>query len=159
VAARARAGPENATASLPEEESPGPATPWRALSRPRLMRPIRMGRMRRTYRPAPPPVETNEQVITGWITVGWAAALITTALLRNQLPPGGHWWIWTCATGTAMGLFGLWYVPHFKRARARLARRQAERLTARHPAAGPAPAAHLPRGGPAAPGETGGSAG
>lgn len=86
--------------------------------------------MRRAYRPAPPPVETNEQVITGSITVGWALALLGVLLLRDRLPPGGHWWIWTCATGTGMGIFGLWYVPHFKRARARTAQRSADKLAA-----------------------------
>ncbi len=80
--------------------------------------------MARQYRPAPPPLETNEQVVTGLITAGWAIALITVLLLRDQLPPGRGWWIWTCTAGFVMGLFGLWYVPHLKRRRARAARRQ-----------------------------------
>jgi hypothetical protein len=77
-------------------------------------------------------VETNEQVITGSITAAWAVALIVVVLLRHRLPTGGHWWIWTCATGTGMGVFGLWYVPHLKRARARTARRHEDERAARH---------------------------
>jgi polyferredoxin len=80
--------------------------------------------MTRQYRPAPPPLEANEQVVTGSITVGWAIALIITVLLRNRLAASERWWVWTCATGFAMGLFGLWYVPRLKRSRARKAERQ-----------------------------------
>ena len=46
-------------------------------------------------------------------------------IVRGSLPADARWWIWTCATGLAMGLFGLWYVPRFKRARARAAARRA----------------------------------
>ena len=82
--------------------------------------------MRREYRPAPPPLEANEQLVTGLITVGWAVALITLLFLRHHLPTGERWWTWTCATGFAMGLFGLWYVPRLKRLRARAARLRAD---------------------------------
>lgn len=80
--------------------------------------------MTRQYRPAPPPLETNEQVVTGIVTAGWAVALITVLVLRDRLPAGERWWIWTCLAGFLMGLFGLWYVPHLKRKRARTAQRQ-----------------------------------
>ncbi len=70
-------------------------------------------------------METDERAVTGLITIGWAIALITVLLLRHHLPAGERWWIWTCATGLAMGLFGLWYVPHLKRARARAEQRRA----------------------------------
>lgn len=83
--------------------------------------------MTRQYRPAPPPFETNEQVVTGLITIGWAIALITLLLLRGRLPAGERWWIWTCLAGFVMGLFGLWYVPRLKRRRARTAQQRAER--------------------------------
>jgi hypothetical protein len=82
--------------------------------------------MRRDYRPAPPPLEANERLVTVLGTAGWAIALSTLLVLRDQLPAGERWWIWTCATGFAMGLFGLWYVPHLKRRRARTAQRRAE---------------------------------
>jgi len=73
----------------------------------------------------PPPLEANDQLVTGSITVGWALALIVLLIVRGSLPADARWWIWTCATGLAMGLFGLWYVPRYKRARARAAARRA----------------------------------
>ena len=56
----------------------------------------------------------------------WAVALVILLILRDQLPADDRWWIWTCVAGVAMGLFALWYVPVFKRARARKARQRAE---------------------------------
>ena len=47
-------------------------------------------------------------------------------VLREQIPASDRWWVWTCAVGVAMGLFALWYVPYFKRTRARKAQRRAE---------------------------------
>jgi hypothetical protein len=71
----------------------------------------------------PPPLEANDQLVTVVGTVGWAVALIV--LLIVGLPADARWWIWTCAAGLGMGLFGLWYVPRFKRIRARAAQRRA----------------------------------
>ncbi len=79
-----------------------------------------------TRRPPPPPLEANDQLVTAVITAAWAIALVTLLALWAELPPGSRWWIWTCAFGTAAGLFGLWYVPRLKRSRARLAKRRAE---------------------------------
>jgi hypothetical protein len=76
-------------------------------------------------------METNERLVTGVITIGWAIALVTIVLLRDQLAPSERWWIGTCATGLGMGLFGLWYVPHLKRARARAEQRRAAAAEAR----------------------------
>ena len=77
-------------------------------------------------RPAPPPpLEANDQLVTGSVTAGWALALIVLLIVRGSLPADARWWIWTCAAGLVMGLFGLWYVPRFKRARARAAARRA----------------------------------
>jgi hypothetical protein len=54
-----------------------------------------------------------------------------------------RWWIWTCALGVAMGVFGLLYVPYLKRKRARLAAERAaaqtESADAESPAAGTQP--------------------
>jgi len=80
----------------------------------------------RTRRQAPPPLEANDELVTAVITVGWAVALVVLLALRDQIPAGERWWIWTCVAGLAMGLFGLWYVPRVKRARARGAARRAE---------------------------------
>jgi hypothetical protein len=44
-------------------------------------------------------------------TVVWGAALIVTFMLRGRLAESGtQWWVWTCATGFALGLFGCWWV-------------------------------------------------
>jgi Protein of unknown function (DUF2530) len=82
--------------------------------------------MAHSRRPAPPPLEANDRQVTVVGTVAWAAALAVTLVLREQIPAGDRWWIWTCVVGVAMGLFALWYVPYFKRARARKAQRRAE---------------------------------
>ena len=67
--------------------------------------------------------------MTAVITVGWAVALVTLLVLRDQIPPAERWWIWTCVAGVVMGLFALWYVPRLKRARARSAARRAPAST------------------------------
>jgi len=82
--------------------------------------------MAQPRRPAPPPLEANDRQVTIVGTVAWAVALAVTLVLRGHIPAGGRWWIWTCAVGVAMGLFALWYVPYFKRARARKAQRRTE---------------------------------
>ena len=73
----------------------------------------------------PPPLEANDQLVTVIVTAGWAVALIVLLIVRSSLPAGARWWIWTCVAGLVMGLFALWYVPRFKRARARAAARRA----------------------------------
>ena len=82
--------------------------------------------MTRSQRPAPPPLEANDLRVTVVGTVAWAVALVVTLALREQIPASSRWWIWTCVAGVGMGLFALWYVPYFKRARARKAQRRAE---------------------------------
>jgi hypothetical protein len=77
-------------------------------------------------RPAPPPKEADDRQITAVITVGWAIAFAVVLTVRHWLPADARWWVWTCAFGLAMGLFGLWYVPFLKRHRARLAARRAQ---------------------------------
>jgi len=64
--------------------------------------------------------------VTAVITAGWALALIVLLIVRTSLPPGSRWWIWTCAAGLGMGLFGLWYIPRLKRGRAAAAARRQE---------------------------------
>ena len=75
-------------------------------------------------REPPPPLEANDRLVTVTGTAGWAVALIVLLIIRGSLPADDRWWIWTCAAGLAMGLFALWYVPRFKRARARAAARR-----------------------------------
>lgn len=75
-------------------------------------------------RPAPPPLEGDDRLITGVITAGFAIALIVLLAVRGQLPAADRWWIWVAALGTIMGLFGFIYVPHLKRSRTRAADRR-----------------------------------
>jgi len=81
----------------------------------------------RPRKPAPPPLEANDQLVTGVIGAGWGVALITLLIARDSIPGADRWWIWTCAAGFAVGIFGFCYVPVLKRSRARAARRGASR--------------------------------
>src|SRR5215469_8023562 len=74
---------------------------------------------RRPAQPAPlPPREADDRLVGGVITAAWAVALVVLAIARDALPPDSRWWVWTCAAGFGMGLFGMWYVPMLKRRRA-----------------------------------------
>jgi len=78
----------------------------------------------RSRRPAPPPLEANDRLVTAVGTAAWAVALVILLILREQIPDDEQWWIWTCVAGLVMGLFGLWYVPQLKRFRTRAAERR-----------------------------------
>jgi hypothetical protein len=78
-------------------------------------------------RPAPPPLEGDDRLITLIITGGWAIALIVMLIVRDSLAPADRWWIWVPVAGFVTGLFGLAYVPYVKRARARAAERRQQR--------------------------------
>jgi len=78
----------------------------------------------RPQRPVPPPLEGDDRLITALITAGFLVALIVLLIVRDHLPAGDRWWIWVAAFGTALGLFGLAYVPHLKRSRERTAERR-----------------------------------
>jgi len=78
-------------------------------------------------RPLAPLREADNILVTRVITACWVVALIAVLAIMatGALPHDQHWWTWTCVTGIAMGLFGLWYVPVLQRARARTAARRA----------------------------------
>jgi membrane associated rhomboid family serine protease len=80
--------------------------------------------MSRPERPAPPPLEGDDRVITGVITAGFAVALVVLLIVRGSMPHADRWWVWVAAFGTFMGLFGLVYVPYLKRSRNRTAERR-----------------------------------
>ena len=82
---------------------------------------MKLTRERAAQPSPPPPLEANDQVVIWVGTAGWAVALVVLLVIRDSLPADQRWWIWTCVTGLAMGLFGLWYVPRLKRVRARAA--------------------------------------
>ena len=93
--------------------------------------------MTKPLRPPPPPLEANDRLVTAIITAAWAVALLVLLVLRDRLPAGEQWWLWTCVAGLAMGLFGMWYVPRMKRARSRGAARREQARGAKAPAAPP----------------------
>ena len=71
--------------------------------------------------PVPPPREADDRFVTLSVTAGWAIALAVVAVLAMQdvLPAHERWWLWTCAAGFGLGLWGLWFVPVLKRHRTR----------------------------------------
>ena len=71
--------------------------------------------------PPPPPKEADDRLVTAVITGAWAVALAVLLIVRDSIPAGSRWWLWTCVAGLVMGLFGLWYVPFLKRRRERAA--------------------------------------
>jgi type VI protein secretion system component VasK len=87
-----------------------------------MRKPVSLGQVSRKLRPAPPPLEANDQLVTAVITAAWAVGLVSVLVLRDDLSPADRW----CAVGLCLGLFGLWYVPRLKRARARQAQRRAQ---------------------------------
>ena len=90
--------------------------------------------MASTRRTPPPPLEGNDRLITQAITAGWAVALIVLLIVRDRLPAGERWWVWTAVTGLVLGGFGLLYVPHLQRRRAEAAERRAQGREAGLPA-------------------------
>ena len=71
-------------------------------------------------------------------TVVWGVALVVTFSLRDRLQAhGAGWWVWTCAVGFGLGLFGCWWV---RRRRARLEAAGAAAATTTAPPERPAPA-------------------
>ena len=77
-------------------------------------------------RPLAPLREANNRLVTTVITTCWTVALAVMLIVTaaGALPAHQRWWTWTCVTGVAMGLFGLWYVPVLQRTRARTAERR-----------------------------------
>jgi Protein of unknown function (DUF2530) len=88
-------------------------------------------------RPAPPPQEANDLVVTSSVTAAWAVALVVLIVVRDQLAAADRWWIWVAAFGCFMGLFGLAWVPHLKRSRERAARQPAADVRGGTPGRGP----------------------
>jgi hypothetical protein len=99
---------------------------YQALSTSRVARRVNVDHVSNVRKPAPEPLEGNDQLVTAAITAGWAVALIVLLAVRSDIPPHDRWWIWTCVTGLGLGVFGLLYVPRLKRSRERAARRRAE---------------------------------
>ncbi len=90
-------------------------------------------------RPAPPPKEADDRLVTAVGTACWAVALAVLLVFRSALPGDARWWLWTCTAGLVMGLFALWYVPFLKNRRAWLAARHAHAAEPSEPAEPPLP--------------------
>jgi hypothetical protein len=84
---------------------------------------VKLSRSEAGHKSPPPALEANEQLVAGVVTAAWAIALVVLLIVRDSLPPHERWWVWTCVTGVALGLFALWYVPRLKRSRAKAALR------------------------------------
>jgi hypothetical protein len=67
-------------------------------------------------RPDPPPLETNDVAIVAGGTALWAVALVVVVVLRLTGQDVHGWWIWMCASGTALGLLGVRTCARRKRA-------------------------------------------
>ena len=74
--------------------------------------------MARPRRPPPPPLETNDVRVAATGAAAWAVALVV--LLVIGLPEADRWWLWVCAVGIGIGLFGVFYIPRLQRTRAAL---------------------------------------
>src|SRR5580692_8699356 len=90
---------------------------YQALSTPRITDRVNVDHVSNARRPAPEPLEANDQMVT---------AVIVLLAIRTDIPAPDRWWIWTCVVGLGIGVFGLLYVPRLKRSRERAARRRAE---------------------------------
>jgi hypothetical protein len=66
-------------------------------------------------RPDPPPVRTNDVLVSAIGVAAWGVALVV--LLLIGLPDDDRWWLWVCVTGIGIGLFGMWQIPRIKRSR------------------------------------------
>ncbi|MFF5264912.1 DUF2530 domain-containing protein [Actinomadura viridis] len=78
--------------------------------------------MTRPRRPDPPPMQTNDVGVALAGTAGWALTLVV--LLIADLPRADRWWLWVCAAGIVIGLFGAWYIPRLQAARAKESNRR-----------------------------------
>ena len=50
-----------------------------------MRQPVSLDQVSRKLRPAPPPLEANDQVVTAVITAAWAIGLVSLLVLRDNL--------------------------------------------------------------------------
>ena len=65
---------------------------------------------RRTRRPDPPPLETNDVTVVAVGTALWALGLLVLVVLEvTGAAEVRTWWMGMCGYGIALGLFGVRY--------------------------------------------------
>lgn len=70
-------------------------------------------------RPDPLPLETDDVPVVVAGTALWALALLALLPFTGRLADDGRlWWLWTCAAGIAVGLFGIRYCRRRRAGRA-----------------------------------------
>lgn len=60
-------------------------------------------------------MESDYRIPTAAGSAAWAIALVVLLSLGDGLPPQDRWWIWVCAVGLALGVFGFFYIPWLQR--------------------------------------------
>jgi hypothetical protein len=67
-------------------------------------------------RPDPEPVTTDDRnaMLVG-ITLWLVGLVLMLLFLHPLILSGNRWWLWTCATGLALGLVGILYTRHRQR--------------------------------------------
>ncbi|WP_049576671.1 DUF2530 domain-containing protein [Streptomyces sp. SBT349] len=87
---------------------------------------MRWGDWTNGKRQAPEPFEGDvvTTVLVG--TAVWAVLFVAQIPFYGWFADHGHtWWLWTCAAGTGLGVFGHWYVRRREAAIAAARRREA----------------------------------
>lgn len=69
-------------------------------------------------KPAPEPIKTNEVAVVSGGMVLWAVALVVLAVFFRDDLHRHHatWWLWACAAGLALGVYGLRFALRRRRA-------------------------------------------
>ncbi|MEU0491095.1 DUF2530 domain-containing protein [Nocardiopsis sp. NPDC006139] len=83
--------------------------------------------MRKPRQPDPEVHESDYRVPAALGTLAWAVALVVLLFMGDALPESERWWIWVCATGMGLGVFGFLYIPRLLRKRSEASERGADR--------------------------------
>jgi hypothetical protein len=70
-----------------------------------------MSKQPSTPRESPEPMEGNDVAVVAAGTIVWAVLFVVQLPFYGWYHRHGHtWFIWSCAVGAVLGLYGLWYV-------------------------------------------------
>ena len=70
-------------------------------------------------RPDPEPLETNDVLIVGGLSVAWALALVVLLVIKAAGGDVRTWWLLMCLEGALLGLVGVRYCQRRRDAIAR----------------------------------------